>query len=890
MAQSIGVGMIARNAGKTIKECIKSFAPHVNQVVVVLAGESTDKTAKEARKASPKVELYRFDWIDDFSAARNYSFSKLNTDWLLWVDADDIIHQAENLQKLADNADKEVGAIWFPYHYALDEFGNITTVYERERLLRASIGWIWQSRLHETVIPQTPCKHVRTDDVIFVHQHLAGEPRSERNFKLLNIMLEEDPEEKRIWLYLGHQNFAARNWLESSKWYMKFGTDAGALLIERYQALCYCSKAMREMNDPQAVDVALMAVEMFPAYRDGYLELAHSYNLTGNLDKALHWSQISKTKDIIRESPRIIFVNPLEASFNRPCLEADCYLKLGEPQKALEGLSEAYKVRPTEDLAAHIQRVKMVTERDTIDRSIKTIFAHLLRNKEMTKLKSMLNIVPYWFKDLPMYSELKGAVDHYNEQLTTKPVLKPQGKCMEVDVSNVVDIPGLLKELDRDYDKVTFFCTLPSEDSQQINVLSLQDAKEIVTSQEGRHIINLQLSESRVTCEYDRKPPQDLAVRIFCGRGLEGWNPMTIKEVGCGGSETAAAYIAKELAKRDCQPIVYAMDSQVWDGVVYMPFNYFRPDSILCHLFISSRVPDVFLTPIPAKQKWLWFHDIHRWDRFTPEVASEIDVLLVLSQWHANFIRATYPFMKDAEMIDFDNNKLPYNDCIAPDVWFEDATLIKLPKIAIIGNGLDTERFEEITEERIPHRFIWNSSPDRGLEQVLSLWQKIKTQLPKAELKIFYGWDYFNSATHIPSYREFKEKIRMMLKQDGVEWCGRIGQDQLAKELMKADIMLYPPPHDFRETYGIAFLEAQAAGVLCFYRMNGALGETIGNRGIPLKLDATEDEIVDIIVQTLHNEKRCDNLRKRAREYALKRSWGRQTEKILELYRKVGNG
>ena len=158
----LSVGIIARNVEKTIKPCIESFIKEVDQCVVVLGGESTDKTVPILEKLAKKykhLELYPFKWIDDFSAARNYSFSKLDGDWLFWVDADDEVYQAENLRKLAENAEPDTGAIWFPYHYAIDEFGNPTTVYERERLLRASFGWVWRNRVHETVSPLNPCKY-----------------------------------------------------------------------------------------------------------------------------------------------------------------------------------------------------------------------------------------------------------------------------------------------------------------------------------------------------------------------------------------------------------------------------------------------------------------------------------------------------------------------------------------------------------------------------------------------------------------------------------------------------------------------------------------------------------------------------------------------------------
>lgn len=885
---TLGVAIIARNAEATIKECIQSFAPYVDQIVVVLAGKSTDKTARLAKKASSKVELYDFEWIDDFAAARNFSFSKFKTDWLFWMDSDDVVYQAENLKGLIEKAEPKVGAIWLPYHYAIDEFGNVHTLYIRERILKAEYGWIWRGRLHETISPLTPCKFVKTEDVIILHKHKGGEPRNERNFRILNIMYQENPEDKRVWLYLGHQNFAAQNWMEAAQWYLKFGTDNGAIAVERYQALCYCVKALRNMQDNQAIDTALMAIELFPNYKDAYLELAHSYLMIGDADKAIHWVMLSDKKDLIEEPPQIIFINPLEYTFNKYALLSECYMKKGDFTTALNYLREAYKIRPIPDVMQNIKYIDMLLTRNRVADSLKILAVHLLNNKELVKLKSLLESVPYWFRDLPDYKQLETGIKHYTANIVDKPeIAELEDNVALVNISNVVDIESLLDELDK-YDKVTLIAPLPKEDSMQINTYSQTDLERLITSKDGRHILNLQREQTRIICEYDKKPPEGLRVRLFTGMGLEHWSPQTIREIGCGGSETALAWTAREFAKRDCYPILYGMDNQVWDGVVYREHSTYKPDSIPCDLFITSRVPQVFNDDIPAKQKWLWLHDIHVRDGLTPEIAERVDLIMTLSHWQAGHIKRVYPFLKDAEIIDMEENEVTYDDTWTGGCFFEDASISKVPPIAIIGNGIDIERFD-ITEERIPRRFIWCSSPDRGLEEVLNMWPLIKKALPDAELKIFYGWNYFDSTLFIPEQRSFKERIRKLIRQDGVEWCGRVGQEEIARELCKADIMLYPPPHQFRETYGIAFLEAQAAGVLCFYRENGALGETIGNRGIPLPMDMEPEQVVSRIVEVISNEKLCNSLREGAKKYARKRTWGRQAEKILELYRRLEN-
>ena len=885
MLETIGVAIIVKDEKKSIRRCIKSVADSVDQIVIVVQDDTSPKTLSEIKKASKKVEIYNFGkWVDDFSAKRNFSFSKLNTDWMLWIDADDEVYQPENLRMLIERATPQMGAIWFPYHYAIDEFGNVLTRYERERLLRTKYLWIWSGRLHETVAPVVKCEYARTDEVIIRHNHI-GKSRNERNFGLLNIMYQENPDDKRVWLYFGHQNFASRNWLDASKWYMQFGIDKGCIPIERYQALCYAAKAMREMSDNQAVDTAFMAIELFPNLKDAYLELAQSYLLAGEYEKTLHWIYISDRKEIIVEPPNVIFVNPLDYTFNKFNMQTECYIRLGNFDKALECVKKAIEVRPVKELIeTNLPHIQNMAEREKVDTSIKTLAVHLLKTKELAKLKQLPGITPFWYHELPAYEELSGGIMKYTDGIKETTPLIEQGNSVSVDIGNVYNLEALLNQLDQKYEKVKIECPMPTNESKQTIVYCQSDIEQIVMAKANRHIINLRRTPDKIICEYDLKEPQGIKVMMYVGPGLENWDLDTMKNQGCGGSETAAAYLARGFAREGCYPIVYAMDNQVWDGVVYRPHSQFKPGNAPCHLFISSRQPSVFRQTIPARQRWLWFHDVHRWQFFTPEIASQIDAFIVLSQWHAGFIKRTYPFMKDCEVIDFDNNKLLYNDDVIVEQWHTDKKAYKLPKMAIIGNGLDTERFENLTEERIPHRFLWCSSPDRGLEQVLEMWPLIKEKLPDAELKIFYGWEYFDSMLGIPAYRVFKEKIRKLVQQDGTEWCGRIGQEQLAKEMMKADIMLYPPPHEFRETYGITFLECQAAGTIVFYRQNGALGETIGNRGIPLANDMSKEDIVCKIVETIGNKELCGIIRDKGREYAMARTWHKQAQKCLSLY------
>lgn len=133
----ISLCMIVKNEEKTIGRCLGSAGDIFDEIIIVDTG-STDRTKQEAGKFTEKI--YDFAWIDDFSAARNFSFSKATMDYIFWMDADDMI-LPEDLIKfkiLKNTLPGDVDTVMMKYNTGFDNAGNVTFSYYRERLVKRS--------------------------------------------------------------------------------------------------------------------------------------------------------------------------------------------------------------------------------------------------------------------------------------------------------------------------------------------------------------------------------------------------------------------------------------------------------------------------------------------------------------------------------------------------------------------------------------------------------------------------------------------------------------------------------------------------------------------------------------------------------------------------------
>ncbi len=83
---TVGLVAIVRDEEEMLPRSLASIKGIVDEMVIVDTG-STDRTVEIAKEFGAKV--VEFDWIDDFSAARNFGLDHCTSDWVLHPDADE---------------------------------------------------------------------------------------------------------------------------------------------------------------------------------------------------------------------------------------------------------------------------------------------------------------------------------------------------------------------------------------------------------------------------------------------------------------------------------------------------------------------------------------------------------------------------------------------------------------------------------------------------------------------------------------------------------------------------------------------------------------------------------------------------------------------------------
>ena len=740
----------ADEEAEMLEKALVETSKYVDELVVTITGENK-KCEDVAKSYGAKVS--HFDWVNDFSKARQFNFDQATGDWILWMDADDTFKGLDNLKPLIEAADEcKVNGLFFKYHYNFDTNGNLTEWHWKLQCIKNDGTFKWKGAIHEDLMGEANAKLSKENDVIRVHG--TTDERADdsfvRNFEILKseLITQGDNPDPRTLFYMGRTLIALRDFEKAIPMFEEY-LDRSGWNEERYEACLLLGEIYQQLGMPKealrAYNNALLEVDDVP---DAYFAKAFVYLKDEEFAKAINNFAIGLR---LPEPDNNLMHNPF--NYTKYPLQglASAYLSVGELEQASEVVMRALKVDPKDEKT--IALAQLVNQESQVQQAGQNFFRlakYLDENKQPEKIKSLLHSVPNELMDNPYY----------------------------------------LKVL------------------------------------------------------YKHTPPkkwEDNSITIYCPASVEYWSPKSLDEGGIGGSETAVVWLGRELTDLGWDVTVYnscGNDAGEYDGVTYK--NYWEVNwKDEFNIFVAWRCPEVFDMTINAKGKYVDVHDVMSPAEFGEDRMKQIDKLLVKTNYH----RTLYPNVDDKQ----------FN---------------------VISNGIDLKRFKG-KAKRQKHKFIYSSTPNRGLDIVLKHWSKIKEELPDAELHVYYGWNtYYALEKGNPSSIKWMKKVEEMMDQDGVFSHGRVGQNELAEIMETCDGWLYPTY--FEEINCITALENQAAGCIPICTDYAALAETVTDDIKKISGDIynpeKQEEWLSHLLKIMKDDDR-DSLRDDLRKFASQFSW-----------------
>ncbi|MCU6710653.1 glycosyltransferase family 2 protein [Paenibacillus sp. J5C_2022] len=285
--------MIVRDEEQTLERCLSSVAHIVDEIVIVDTG-SNDRTKEIAGKFTGNV--LDFQWIDDFAAARNYAFGQATQQYILWLDADDVVsaEDGEKLLALKNSMAWYTDAVSMNYQLAFDQSGRAVSSLRRNRLVKRSNGYRWVGAVHEYLEVFGRIQH---SDIGVAHQRMHKQ--SSRNLSIYDNMVRDGkPFSARDLYYYANELMDHSLWERALGRYDEFLERGEGWIEDRLQACgkaseCLCQLGRVQEAKEKALKAFTLAIPRAEiCCRLGYYELE-----AGQYEHAVYWYKLALSLD-----------------------------------------------------------------------------------------------------------------------------------------------------------------------------------------------------------------------------------------------------------------------------------------------------------------------------------------------------------------------------------------------------------------------------------------------------------------------------------------------------------------------------------------------------------------------------------------------------------------
>lgn len=362
------------------------------------------------------------------------------------------------------------------------------------------------------------------------------------------------------------------------------------------------------------------------------------------------------------------------------------------------------------------------------------------------------------------------------------------------------------------------------------------------------------------------------------------FNGETVTKKSLGGSESAAYYQARELARRGHRVTVFTSSQEegIWDGVTYCftgaptqetplgdRFEFYArntPHDVL----IIQRHPQGFHQTFQSKINIWQLHDLglHRTSAMANHGMWQTDAVTCVSAWHKKQVCEVYGF--DPEFVRIVPNGV-------------DPELYSLP----VGIDAATADMSALPASDLKARgkfvMLYQARPERGFEHLVRP-GGIMDRLRDTNVHLLVC-SYDNTMPSMVNYYGMLHRWADALPN--VTMLGALTKPQLAALQKSCDLMVYPT--EFEEVSCISAMEAMHARLPMLASVAGALPETCqvvdaGVEFIPLKDGkADEDAFVERIKVIAEDDALRDILHDKQLKAAPFRTWEKAVDHLVAV-------
>lgn len=347
--QTISLCMIVKNEENNICNCLESIHDLVDEIIIVDTG-STDNTKDLCNKYTNKI--YDYQWDYDFAKARNYSFSFAKSDYIMWLDADDILLNIDRLKlkKLKESMKGDIDVYTLIYNYRHNNNGKCIYSFNRERILRNTSQLYWTCIVHELLNFDSPNKIIETD-IIITHTSNHDNYKTYIDFFETKLSTGYKLNTREKFFYGGElvvsesfdkAIYILESFVSSNDYYNLYELSRA----HNYLGICYKS----QKNYSKAIHNYLCQISYDEPNMHTYFEIAECYKLLGQYQKALFYYnsivELHFTKEKFLNNSefdienRINYINTLK--INSLLSMCTIYYKLGDIKNSISSNNKIF--------------------------------------------------------------------------------------------------------------------------------------------------------------------------------------------------------------------------------------------------------------------------------------------------------------------------------------------------------------------------------------------------------------------------------------------------------------------------------------------------------------------------------------------------------------------